>query len=88
MVTAEYTGLLDSEYESLQQTFAEYHNNRNLDGLYKQVKQAKLPPDLHPELMPYAAGLTYMSGMLREDFRQLKQLHGANPTYKDTAVAG
>ncbi len=88
MVTQEYTGQLDAEWTQIRLTFSEFHNNRDLMGVYKLVKQAKLPPDLHPDLLIFAQGLRYMSGMLREDFRQLKQLHGANPTYKDTVVAG
>ena len=88
MVTAEYTGRLDAEWQQVKNDFSDFHTNRDLDGLYKSILKAKLPPDLHPDLKIYAQGLQYMTGMLREDFRQLKQLHNANPTFMDAAVRG
>jgi hypothetical protein len=88
VVTADYAASLDYEWSQIEPTFAKFHETRDLQGTWKLIMHGLLPPDIHPDLKIYAQGLKYMTGMLREDFRQLKQLHNANPTMIDARVRG
>lgn len=85
---AEEPYTLDHEWETLRTTFEEFHTARDLDGLWKRITHAELPPVIHPKLKKYAEGVRYMSGKLREDFRILKVLHSSNPTLIDAQVRG
>lgn len=84
----EVVAQLNAEWNALRPDFQEFHNARNLDGLWKSITHGTLPPDIHPDLAKYAQGLQYMTGMLEEDFRILNILHSANPTMIDAQVRG
>lgn len=79
---------LEQEWNSIDANFQDFQAARSLDGTWKLIHNAQLPPDLHPTLKESAQGLHYMTGMLQEDFRILKILHAANPTLIDTQVRG
>ena len=68
------------EWETLDSRFSDFHNARSSDGLWKRIVQARLPPDIIPELQEYAEGARSMSGMLADDLRILGSIHETNPT--------
>ncbi len=87
MTTQDYQ-TRDHVWQQLQSTFHNFHDFRDLEGVWNLIRSARMPPDVHPDLAKYAQGLRYMSGKLEDDVRILKILHTANPTRFNAVTRG
>ncbi len=68
--------------------FIDFHGARDDNGTWNAIRRATLPPDIPPELLAYAQGMRFMSGMLEDDVRILKSIHNMNPTRFNAQVRG